>query len=62
MRDKYTMTQDTQSQSQQTSVQNQSVTSKTERKPNEHIGIVFSETLTIRDPNSGEILLQQRCS
>lgn len=56
------MTQNTQSQPQQTSVQNQSETSKTERKPNEVIGIVFSETLTIRDPNSGEILLQQRCS
>lgn len=53
------MTQDTQPQQQPQQQQN---TQNTERKPNEHLGIVFSETLTIRDPNSGEILLQQRCS
>lgn len=55
------MTQDTQPQPQQQS-QQQQTTQPLERKPNEHVGIVFSETLTIRDPNSGEILLRQRCS
>ena len=60
MRDKYTMNQDSQPNVEQDKLQTNAETPQ--RKPNEHIGIVFSETLVIRDPNSGEILLQQRCS
>lgn len=30
-------------------------------KPNEHVGLVFSEKIKIYDPNNGEVILNSRC-
>jgi len=35
---------------------------KPEKKPNERVGVRFSSAFTIKDPETGKVLVQQRCS
>lgn len=35
---------------------------KPTKKPNELFGVCYSEKIKIHDPNTGEVLLQTRCS
>jgi len=38
------------------------VQSQGTKKPNERVGFSFSSGVTIKDPDSGKILVQLRCS